>query len=113
MTGRGPDGRWLPGRSANPNGRPRGAADAMSLEVKEMVRQALDEEGGVEYLRQVARDHPQAFLSLLARLISTELKASIEGVVPMVVVRNYTGVEWEERAENLPESRVVDKDKVH
>lgn len=78
-----------------------------------MVRQALDEEGGVEYLRQVARDHPQAFLSLLGRLIPAELKASIEGSVPMVVVRDYTGIEWEERAKNLPESRVVDKDQVH
>ena len=29
--------------------------------------------------------------------------------LPTVVVRDFTGVEWEERAKHLPESRVVDK----
>lgn len=63
------------------------------LEVKEMVRRALDEEGGVEYLRQVAREHPQAFLSLLGRLIPAEFKGEISAR-PLVRITDYTGVKW-------------------
>ena len=73
-----------------------------------MVRQALDEEGGVEYLRQVARDHPQAFLSLLGRLIPAEFKAEIS-TRPLVRITDYTGVKWEALARQLPKSDVVNR----
>ncbi len=43
-----------------------------------MLHQALEEEGGVAYLRWAARKQPVAFLSLLGRLLPTEIRASLD-----------------------------------
>ena len=57
-----------------------------------MLRKALEAEGGVEYLRRVARGRPELFCALIARLIPSEVKASREhSDVPVVEVRDYTG----------------------
>ena len=93
-------GRFAVGTSGNPAGRPRGAANKLNREVREMLRQALEEEGGVEYLRWAARNQPAAFLSLLGRLLPAEIKASIdhEGL-PTVTIRDYTGMSRSEALE--------------
>ena len=58
-----------------------------------MLRQALEEEGGVEYLRWAARKKPAAFLSLLGRLLPAEIRASIEHEeLTTVIIRDYTGL---------------------
>ena len=48
-------GRFSAGMSGNPAGRPRGAADNLTTELRNMIREALEAEGGVEYLRRCAR----------------------------------------------------------
>ena len=66
-------------------------------EVRTMVRQALEKEGGVEYLRWAARKKPAAFLSLLGRLLPAEIRASLDhDGLPTVILRNYCGVEFEQ-----------------
>ena len=85
------DGRFKTGRSANPAGRQKGVANKVTAELRDMLRQALDEEGGVDYLRWAARKQPQAFLVLLGRLIPAEVRASLEtDGVPLVIVRDFT-----------------------
>ena len=60
-----------------------------------MVREALDGAGGVEYLQRCAETQPVAFLALVAKFIPSELKASLEGNVPLVLVRDYSGLAHE------------------
>ena len=59
MPERDSDGRYVKGTSGNPAGRRRGAVNRVTQEVREMVRQALDEEGGVKYLRWASRAQPR------------------------------------------------------
>ena len=68
MPERDAQGRFARGQSGNPNGRPAGSGNKGTAEVREMVRQALELEGGVEYLRRCARTQPMGFMSLCARL---------------------------------------------
>lgn len=41
----------------------------VTAELKAMILQALDEKGGVDYLVGVAESHPQAFVSLLGKVL--------------------------------------------
>ena len=78
-------------------------------EVREMVRVALEKAGGAEYLLEQAREQPVAFLSLLARLIPAEIRASLESNSLLTVrVRSYTGLAWQNEAQRLAsEARVA------
>lgn len=50
-------------------GRPKGSQNKATKTLKEMILQALDEEGGVEYLSKQARANPAAFMSLIGRVL--------------------------------------------
>lgn len=41
--------------------------------IREMVAQALDKAGGVEYLVRVAESHPGPFLSLVGKVIPVQI----------------------------------------
>jgi hypothetical protein len=56
-------------------GRPRGSKNKISLALKEMILQALDEAGGVDYLKRLAIENSSAFASLLGRVLPTTLQA--------------------------------------
>ena len=57
-----------------------------------MLRQALDELGGTQYLVEVGRTRPDLFCALVAKLIPNEVKASLEHhSAPLVQVFDYTG----------------------
>jgi hypothetical protein len=57
-------------------GRPRGSKNKISLALKEMILTALDEAGGVDYLKRLAIENSSAFASLLGRVLPTTLQAS-------------------------------------
>lgn len=59
-------------------GRPKGALDGNNKQLREMILAALDKKGGVKYLVAKADSHPQAFMSLLGRV----LPLSVEGGDP-------------------------------
>ena len=72
-------------------GRKHGTPNRLNAEVKEMVRQALHEAGGVAYLkRQALKTNPVAFMTLVGKLMPTELKAEVEDI-PLVIIRAYAG----------------------
>lgn len=50
-------------------GRPKGAVNKVTKELKEMILQALDNKGGVAYLEQQADANPNAFLSLIGKVL--------------------------------------------
>ena len=54
-------------------GRESGTPNKLTREVKEMVLAALDRAGGEDYLLAQAHDNPKAFLSLLGRIIPTQV----------------------------------------
>jgi hypothetical protein len=48
-------------------GRPKGAANAMTRTLREMILGALDDAGGQDYLAEQAHKNPAAFMALLNR----------------------------------------------
>ena len=55
-------------------GRPRGVPNKTTSAMRELVLQALDEAGGVEYLARMAEEQPVAFLGLVGRLLPLEAR---------------------------------------
>ena len=83
---------YAKGQSGNPAGRRPGTPNRVTAVVREAVLAAFDEVGGKDYLVQVARDEPKVFCALLARLVPTQVRAEIESTLPVVVLRDYTGL---------------------
>ncbi len=84
---------YAKGQSGNPAGRRPGTPNRVTAVVREAVLAAFDEVGGKDYLVQVARNEPKVFCALLARLVPTQVRAELETTLPVVVLRDYTGLE--------------------
>ena len=80
-------GRFRPGHSGNPLGRPRGARNKIPTEVRTMLLRALEHAGGEDYLRQQAEVNPTAFLTLVGKLLPARLDAGSEQSPVTIVVR--------------------------
>src|SRR5262249_15170258 len=57
-------------------GRPPGAANKITKQLKDMILGALDRVGGEEYLAKLAIENSSAFSSLLGKVLPTTLAAS-------------------------------------
>jgi hypothetical protein len=68
-------------------GRPKGQSNKMTVELRAMIRQALDEAGGVEYLVRQANENPTAFLALIGKIIPKEISATLQGI-SVVTINN-------------------------
>jgi hypothetical protein len=66
-------------------GRPRGSKNKISLPLKQMILTALDEAGGVDYLKRLAIENSSAFASLLGRVLPTTLQADESNGGPTTV----------------------------
>ena len=72
-----------PKKRGNPNlgpgpGRPKGSQNRVQVELKDMIRVALEEAGGAQYLKQRALDSKTApaFLALLGKILPLQLTGS-------------------------------------
>lgn len=54
-------------------GRQPGTPNKVTREVKEMILEALDRAGGVEYLVARAKDQPKAFMALVGRVLPLQV----------------------------------------
>ncbi len=81
--------KWRVGDGTPGPGRPKGSQSKIHALVKDMIAQALHEEGGVEYLRKQAREEPKAFLTLLGRILPLQVTGEGDGPMTIQVV---TGV---------------------
>lgn len=64
-------------------GRPKGSPNKVTKELKDMILAALDGAGGIDYLRDRAMDSPNAFLSLVGKVLP--LQVTGEGGGPLTV----------------------------
>ena len=62
-------------------GRQKGSLNKTTRELKEMILDALDDAGGVEYLKQRALENPAAFLTLVGKVLPLQVTGEDGGPV--------------------------------
>lgn len=65
-------GKGTPGPGRKP-----GIPNKLTRDVKAAIEQAFENVGGVEYLQKQAKENPQAFLTLLGKLIPKDVKLEL------------------------------------
>jgi hypothetical protein len=73
------------GQSGNPNGRPAGTPNKVTGELKAMILEALDQAGGVEYLKARASDTPGPFLALVGKILPMQVTGEDGKSIPVAV----------------------------
>mgnify|MGYP000588982356 CR=1 FL=1 len=62
-------------------GRPKGAQNKATTQLKDMILQALDKAGGVDYLFTQAHDNPGPFIALLGKVMPMQINAELAGKI--------------------------------
>ena len=73
-------------------GRPKGAANKMTRELKEMILEALEKAGGVEYLVRQADEKPVAFLGLVGKVLPLQVTGAGGGPLHTVTEIRLTAL---------------------
>ena len=60
-------------------GRPKGSPNKSTAAIKEMLLASLDHVGGQAYFQQQAIENPNAYMSLIGKIIPAEVKNQITG----------------------------------
>lgn len=55
-------------------GRPAGAANKITAQVRDMITEALTNAGGASYLERQANENPVAFMALVGKLLPLQVK---------------------------------------
>ncbi len=74
-----------PNRGNAGKGRPKGVPNKQTAAIKDMILQALDKAGGVDYLVTQSRDNPGPFLSLVGKVLPLQISGEGGGAVPIAV----------------------------
>jgi hypothetical protein len=73
-------------------GRPKGAVNKTTKALKDMILQALDGAGGINYLQAQATSNPTAFLTLVGKVLPLDVNASHSGqIVAQVTFKGLNG----------------------
>lgn len=64
-------------------GRPKGSLDSGNKILREMIVEALDGVGGIQYLQDTALSHPAAFLSLISKVLPLQVVGGEDGDQPI------------------------------
>jgi hypothetical protein len=70
-------------------GRPKGAVNKNTAALKDMILAALDKAGGADYLLTQAQDNPNAFLSLVGKVLPMTVTGGDGGPITLNIL---TGV---------------------
>lgn len=60
-------------------GKKKGTPNKKTALLKEMILTALDDAGGIDYLRKQATNEPVAFLGLIGKILPKEIDANVKG----------------------------------
>ncbi len=71
MTGR-------PKGAPKTGGRKAGTPNKLNATVKQAIEAAFDKVGGADYLARMAEDQPAAFMTLLGKVIPTQVEAKVD-----------------------------------
>jgi hypothetical protein len=74
-----------PNIGARGRGRPKGSPNKTTAAVKDMILQALGNKGGVKYLEKQADENPNAFLTLVGKVLPLDVNHA--GGVTVQIVR--------------------------
>jgi len=84
-----------PNRGNAGKGRPKGAQNKLTKALKDMILGALDQAGGEAYLLEQAQSNPNAFLTLVGKVLPTTLAgdkdAPLETVTRIEIVAGGNG----------------------
>ena len=80
-----PNGKFQPGNKAS-KGRPKGVPNKVTADLKSMILEALDRNGGVAYLAEQADENPTAFLTLVGKVLPMTIGGE-QGTSGKLVVR--------------------------
>lgn len=103
-------------------GRGKGAQNKITKDIKEMIRGALDDAGGREYLAQQAIDNPAAFMGLVGKIIPRDVNNTFIGKLSIVKdIETMQIGELEQLSENIIkklqtakiEQRIIDSSATH
>ena len=70
-------------------GRQKGATNKTTAELKEMILGALSEVGGQAYLVQQALDNPNAFMTLVGKVVPRDINAAVEAAASITVINEF------------------------
>lgn len=70
-------------------GRAKGVPNKTTAEIKGMILGALSEVGGQAYLVQQALDNPNAFMTLVGKVVPRDLNAAVEAVASITVINEF------------------------
>lgn len=76
-------GAFKKGEKRPKQGRPKGALNKNNQLIRDMITQALDEAGGVEYLKEAAVSHPAAFLALIGKVMPIQVTGDSGGPIKL------------------------------
>ena len=74
-------------------GRPRGAKNKLSANLKDMIIAALDAAGGVEYLARQAERNPTAFMNLLGKILPMQTGEESDNRIVQMKVTTMSPIE--------------------
>lgn len=69
-------------------GKKAGTPNKKTTLLKEMILTALDDAGGIEYLKKQATNEPVAFLGLIGKILPKEIDANVKGEINGVITVN-------------------------
>ena len=67
-------------------GRPKGSKNKITTDVKEMVLAALHEAGGAEYLLAQAKTNPNAFMTLVGKVLPMTVKGDPDAPLGIQII---------------------------
>lgn len=65
-------------------GRPKGCLNKNNQMIRDMIKDALDDLGGVDYLTSLAKSHPAAFASLIGKTMPLQVTGENGGAIQTI-----------------------------
>lgn len=88
-------------------GRPKGATNKMTRTIKAAIEEAFKKVGGADYLARMADEQPAAFMTLLGKVLPTQLEHSNpDGSMRQITQIKIVGVKPVDKNENTSQDKV-------